>query len=326
MRSRTIDRFVQAALSLHRPSDLPNVFLLSSPRSGSTWLMELICTQPGFGYCESPLDLRRPEVRERLGITDWADLHRSGVETILEPYFRGLISGTIPGRGSNPRRRAFRPWTRRLVFKLLQGAEDRIGWLADTFQGRVAYLIRHPIAVALSREQTPRLAALLGSEYRRHFSEAELALAERIDASGTNLERAVVAWCLENAVPLRDARADWAVVTYEQLVVEPAPVLARLAERLLLPVPDRMMSRIARPSAVIKKSSGETQKLLNDTTTAARSELVRKWRKRISPEEESRLMAIVERFAIDVYRPGEDFAGAAYWIGAAPASARSIAS
>lgn len=320
MKSRAIDRFVQAALSLHRPNGLPNVFLLSSPRSGSTWLMELITTQPGFGYCESPLDLRKPEVRQRLGVTAWEDLHRPHAESFLEPYFRGLIDGSLPGRGANPLRRSLRPWTGRLVFKLLQGAEDRIGWLADNFDGRVAYLIRHPIAVALSREQTPRLAALLASDYRRHFSNAALAGADRIAASGTNLEKGVLAWCLENALPLRHARPDWAVVSYEQLVINPAPVLARLAEALVLPVPERMKRRIEVPSAVTKKSSGETRKLLHDKSAEARSALVGKWRKRVSAEEEAQLMQIVERFGIDVYRKGEDLPKAPPWL--SPASAR----
>ncbi len=54
--------------SVYRPSGLPHVFLFTMPRSGSTWLMELIWSQPGFKAVNEPLDLRNPVVRMHLGV------------------------------------------------------------------------------------------------------------------------------------------------------------------------------------------------------------------------------------------------------------------
>ena len=66
-----IKDIVKPMSNVHRPDGRPNVFLFSTPRSGSTWLMELIWTQPGFKYVNQPLSLLNPRVRRHLGISDW---------------------------------------------------------------------------------------------------------------------------------------------------------------------------------------------------------------------------------------------------------------
>ncbi len=55
--------------STHRPGALPNVFIFTTPRSGSTWLMELIWSQPGFRCVNEPLDIRDPLVARSLEIS-----------------------------------------------------------------------------------------------------------------------------------------------------------------------------------------------------------------------------------------------------------------
>lgn len=62
--------------SIHFPSQRCNVCVLSTPRSGSTWLMEVILTQPGFKSCREPFDLRNPAIFDRLSIDKWEDLYQ----------------------------------------------------------------------------------------------------------------------------------------------------------------------------------------------------------------------------------------------------------
>ncbi len=51
---------IKMCASIHIPDGRPNVFLLSLPRSGSTWVAELVATQPGFKWCLEPFNLRKP--------------------------------------------------------------------------------------------------------------------------------------------------------------------------------------------------------------------------------------------------------------------------
>ena len=125
---------------------------------------------------------------------------------------------------------------------------------------------------------------------------------EEIVSSGTHLERGVLSWCLQNSIPLREASDDWAVVTYEQLVVDPGPVIDELALKLELPAPNRIRDALTVPSVNVKiKSSEETQHLLYETTAERRPDLVDKWRRKVDAEEAARAMQILDVFDMDVY-------------------------
>ena len=313
--SGVLKRAVKAMSNVHRPDGRPNVFLFSTPRSGSTWLMELIWSQPGFKYCNQPLSLFNPLVREHLGIDRWEALYEPSSVATFERYFRDICDGRIRFSNPNPLRGHYRPVTHRIVFKEIHGCADRINWFRDTFDSRVAYLLRHPIAVAISSERFPLLDAFLETGYREHFSDDQLAFAARIASSGTPLERGVLSWCLQNSVPLRQATEDWAVVTYEQLVVDPEPVIYELATKLGLPEPDRMRDALAVPSVNVKiKSNEETQHLLYETSAERRPDLVDKWRRKVDTDQEARAMDIVGAFELDVYTRGEVFPADRVWL------------
>ncbi|MFP6641360.1 MAG: hypothetical protein VCC04_14025, partial [Myxococcota bacterium] len=79
----------------HRPGALPNVFIFTTPRSGSTWLMELIQSQPGFKCCSEPLNLRVRGISRRLGVEGWTELYQDDVWPKLERYFEGFCSGRL---------------------------------------------------------------------------------------------------------------------------------------------------------------------------------------------------------------------------------------
>lgn len=307
---------VKSLFNRHRADGSPNVFVFTMPRSGSTWLMELIAGQPGFKTCSEPLNIRLPLVREHLGVTSWHELHDPALRPRLERYFQAFCDGRLHFLDPLPwRSSAYRFHTRRIVFKVIHGGEERINWFRDTFNGRIVYLLRHPIAVSLSHEVLPRLDAYVRSEYRNHFDAEQLRFAEDILASGTELERGVLAWCFENAVPLRQRTSDWAVVTYEQLVLDPRSVIDSLVQRLALVDPDRMLASVTKASAVTRKSDPATRRLLEQQDRASRRKLVDKWRDRVSPEAERHAMRILDRFGIDAYTVGEALPASSLWIG-----------
>ena len=314
MRRRLV-QVVKSASNIHRSDGRSNVLLFSTPRSGSTWLMELIWTQPSFKPCNQPLSLFNPNVRKHLGFDRWEALYESDSVPTLERYFRGICEGRVRFTNPNPLRGHYRPVTHRIVFKEIHGCADRINWFRDTFNARVAFLLRHPIAVAISSEQFPLLDAFLGTAYRDHFSHEQLVFADRIAMSGSPLDRGVLSWCLQNSVPLREATDDWAVVTYEQLVVDPEPAIQELADKLELPAPDRIREALTVPSVnVTIKSSEETQRLLYETPSERRPDLVNKWRRKVDADEEARAMEIVSRFELDLYRRGDVFPADWAWI------------
>ena len=127
--------------------------------------MELIWTQPGFKYCSEPLNIRSPKVRQELGVQTWVELYAESVTEKFLPYFQRWTDGSLGFANPSPFRRRYRPLSRRIVFKILHGGEDRIQWFKDKFQANVVFLIRHPIPTSLSREELPRLKAYVNSDY-----------------------------------------------------------------------------------------------------------------------------------------------------------------
>jgi hypothetical protein len=303
--TQNMKHLIKSISNIHKPNGSPNVFLFSTPRSGSTWLMELIWTQPSFKYCPEPENLRRPLVRRHLGITEWSDLHSDRATPILRNYIQAFCDGRLGFLNPNPLSRYYRPFTHRIVFKILHAGEDRINWFRDTFNGRIVYLLRHPIAVSVSREVYPRLQAFLDSDYRQHFTREQLTYAQNVIDRGTKLERGVLDWCLQNVVPLRDATDDWAIVSYEQLVLQPQQVIEHLSHKLDLPKPERMMRRLSTPSGVKAKSNQETRQLLEQGDSNKWPLLVRKWRKDVDDAQERKAMEILKPFGLDVYQYGD---------------------
>ena len=317
--------WLKALTNLHIASSEGDIFIFAAARSGSTLLHDLILTQPGFKPCTSPFDLRNEAIARhlaRFGITSWADLYSDQATEAIAAYIHGISKGHI--RISEPIffRNHFRFVTRRIAFKILDGCEDLIPSFSVMFGGRIVYLLRHPIPVALSRRQTPRLEVFVTSNFNRHFTRPQLEFARRIIVSGTMMERAVLDWCLQSVVPLRQLSKDWAVVSYEQLVLDPGPVVDALSARLSLPRPDRMLKLRNRPSYSTVSSDDKTKQMLKrreQETDAGKTRsldtwLVEKWRERIDEEEERRLMEILDVFEIEAYRRGSTLPADQFWI------------
>ena len=60
--------------TFHKASGEDNIFLFSSPRSGSTWLAEIIAAQPGFKMVKEPLNVRNHVFSEFTGIKNWHEV------------------------------------------------------------------------------------------------------------------------------------------------------------------------------------------------------------------------------------------------------------
>lgn len=300
----------------HRPGDLPSVFIFTTPRSGSTWLMELIQSQPGFKRCSEPLNLRVPGVSRRLGVDDWNELYRDDVWPKLERYFEGFCSGRFRFLNQSPFIPFYRPYTRRLVAKILHGGEEYMERLGDSCNARVVLLLRHPIPVSLSRFHTPRLRTFLESDYNKHFNHDQLSLGWEIFESGSALEKGVLDWCFQNAVPLRSMQPDWIVMSYEEMVLSPEKILERMSSQLCLQSPEKLQAGLGMPSETVRKSDRNTAFVLAGPREPEQSWwLISKWRDQVDEDEEREAMRILDCFGIDCYRFGELLPRSPVWMG-----------
>jgi hypothetical protein len=199
--------------------------------------------------------------------------------------------------------------SRRIVVKDLR-CHDLMNWFEQRFGFQIIYLVRHPVPTSLSRKSYARLPLFLGNDdYCERFLTPRLrSYANSILENGSDLEKKVLDWCLQNLPPLKFLdRSNWICLHYEDLVLDPTVPIDRLASTLGLAHKDRMLrqARVASRSAF--QSDAETRSFLTKGSSGPdRLYLINRWRSRISSDQEKRLRELLVRFDIGLYDPAAE--------------------
>lgn len=303
-----IRRPLSRLLAHHHPGPDPDIAIVSSPRSGSTWMMEALASQPGYKFVNEPDHRILLELHGCLTFTPgwnwlWLD------DAQKEEYARFLLNDEQSGVFGPVRPRDWRvSWrTSRRIIKFVR-MNALIEWL-ESIGLQPIYLVRHPIPAALSCMKRCHVVTLgdflTEPNFARLLTGKQIDEVQVVDERGDRLAQFITQWCLENLVPLRSPRvgAHIPVSAYEWRLLDPEGEARRLAEALRLPDVERVAKFARRPSRVTDSSSRET---VRSITSGDASRLIGRWRSEIGPEEERRLMAILELFEIDAYRFGRD--------------------
>lgn len=303
MKMRNFTRYL-GILNYHKKNNKEkNIFIFVTPRSGSTWLMEIIALQPHMKYINEPLNIRNPFVRKHLLNHFWEILLPNPKrEEILYKYFNNLTNNKIKTLNPIPTKRYYRFYTDRIVFKI-HAVKDMINWFEEKFDPHIIYLIRHPVAVTLSRKKLPRLEYFIKNKIycEKYLNKDQSEFAKNIIRIGTNFERGILSWCLQNLPPLKfQNNKEWIILSYEEMVLKPDKILNMLSERLNLKVFNKEI--IYKPSMNIYKNDFETLNALSDSNLEKSKEfLIKKWEKRIGPEQKEMAFKILKKFEIDAY-------------------------
>lgn len=315
----------------HRQGSRPNIAVFGSRRSGSTLLMQVIASNRGIKSVDQPCSVFSASAHQlrQLPIRDCGQLHHPNAQEqeMLHAYFGAITHGDL--HVNEP----WRFWSRdfhwrsdRIVFKLTD-AHGAATWLTDSFGWQPVVLLRHPLSQSLSvmslnLQKDPggwhsRAPGFFRSEEygRAYLDERQLARCHDVWDRGSDLDRHVLGWILENLPLLRamETRPDWPFVSYEAMVLEPEAVIGALARALDLEAEDRMLAGIAEQSRSVRRlSQADRQKAIRERDRGA---LLGSWRRRVSAEDERRCFDLVEAFGIDLYRAGEDAPRLAWRVG-----------
>lgn len=290
----------------HKPSGKLSVLIFSLPRSGSTWLQELIWSQPEFKYVNEPLNLKGAWLQNKSGINGFKELYSEQVRDKLITYFKGFISGKHHFMNPNPLRKNSRFFTSRIVFKVIHGGEVYINDIAQSTNSKIVYLLRNPIAVALSRKQIPRTEELTSDFVLSRFTLEEQKFAKEIISTGSDMKKKIMLWCIQNKLALQHRNSNWLVISYEQLTYYPEKVLADVAAHCELPNLEAMIKRVNIPSAVSTQSEGDSVRLMQEDNDN-RKRLINSWRSKVSDEEMRSYFDICSKMNIGIYKEDSDF-------------------
>lgn len=275
------------------PDPARSVFLAGTARSGTTWLSEVINARNEFRYIFEPFHPDRVPVMAPFGARPY--LRPDEDRPDLLPLAEHVISGRI--RSGWTERFNRRVIAQRRLVKDVR-ANLMLGWLKRHFPAMpVVIVIRHPCAVANSyaKQGWPgSVGALL--EQPALVEDVLAPHLELVHSARDAFERAVIIWCVETLVPLRQLAPDGVhVAFYEDLVMRPDAELERLFEFLGMPYDGSVLQATRRPSRTSRR----------DSAIAVGRDPVTNWLERVDPDRRRRARDIVARFGLDgLYRDG----------------------
>ncbi len=264
-----------------------SVVLASAPRSGSTWVLELLNHENAFRPIFEPLHPTRvPELSDaRLRAYRRPEEEAPDVEALLGRLLSGQLESPWMDRFN-------RRWVscQRLV-KTVRG-NLMLPWLAEKFPGLpIVLLLRHPCAVAASRKRLgwgSDIAPLLEQPALcRDYLRPHLAAMRSEDP----FERQVYRWAVHQLVPLSLLKPGQAlVVFYEDLVAHPEAHLPLLFAYARARRPERAVRGLRRPSVLTKRS----------LTRLSSAEALTRWQASVSAEQRARADRVLEQLGLDV--------------------------
>src|ERR1700733_698979 len=294
-------------VTTHTPGPLSDVAIVSSPRSGSTWLMETIATQPGMKYINEPDHKDLLTRYHALRIAPrwlWLSLapheRQDLAHYLLDDRRSGLFGPANPVAPNHSWR------TSRRVLKLIR-MTALVEWL-DSLGFATVYLLRHPIPQAQScMKRGHRILLddfLADVHFIQHLNSDIISYVRRISSEGDPMRQYVTQWCLENIVALHSPFAGqrFALTTHELLITDPAKELRRLARALSLEHVDLLLTQVSEPSRTTDSSSAAT---LESIRAGEATRLLDLWGSDFSAAEERRLLEPLQVFGISQYQPGE---------------------
>jgi hypothetical protein len=233
----------------------PVLVIAGSGRSGTTWVLDVIAQanhlrtifEPlhpvaipeaqRYAYRYIPENLEVPDLKEFLGRVFKGSLHSAWSDYRIRPHL--LIPRKDTFRSFGNMYKLYRHWTRysqqywlyrknlknpHLIVKMIR-ANLMLGWLHRVFDARIVLVVRHPGAVVESKLRLGgsswQSATLL--DFYRKDQTLRLDYGDRytglLEQKLSLLEAHTLSWCIENQIPLEQARRNgYLVVFYEKLL------------------------------------------------------------------------------------------------------------
>lgn len=326
----------QASVSMRGPgTDRSPILVTGAPRSGSTWLGNVLCLAPNVGFVHEPFN---PQCSMGLCRADFPHYFMHVTEANEAPYC-APIRDTLAWRfSSGPELRAIparrKPRPPRALLRLARdyayfarmrhkGArmvvKDPIAlfsadWFARRFGTKVAVIIRHPAGFVASMRAARfemnfdvlrRQPSLMEDRLAPFADEIHAAAAT---APSSSIEANTLFWrILHHHIDLlRHEHPDWVFVRHEDLARDPAGRFPALFAQLGLPFTPGVEARLAqftRDQPALGRFSvfGTRRRTMRSSPASARA-----FRRRLSREE----VATVRRLAAPLW---ERFYDASDW-------------
>lgn len=278
--------------------DFRNTILIAgSGRSGTSWIPDAVNVAGDYRYLYEPFDPWHVPMMRSWRLRQY--IRPDSVDPRFVLPARRIFSGAIRN-GWVDEFTSHGIYRKRIIKDVLLMLA--LGWIRRQFRGvPIILLVRHPIAVALSRSAHAGLSANFEVGNPPYWDQPELVkdhldpFLREIKNASDAFERHLYCWCAENYVALRQlAAGDVHLAFYERFCEDPRAELDGIFRFLGMPFDERVMTTISRPSHQAKSiEGGPTSAILSGDNP------VEAWRKRASDADILRARRILDRFGLD---------------------------
>lgn len=307
-------------------------FIAGSGRSGTTWVQDALAEANGMRAVFEPLNpytsrIAAEYANRYLDAEDVCeDLYQfmkraaTGEMHTLWTHYRILTARLVPKSQSFASLSALRGYLdywRRACVKVIEQPSQRsnsrtlvkcvranlvLDWLCARFDARIVLLIRHPGAVVESQLRSAYRTwnpypVLEGYRNSRRFLDGPLsAFSELLSAELSPPEALTLVWCIQNLVPLSQARRNgYAVVFYEELLEEPERHWPRICKTLeLQAVPESGLLEVPSQQA---SARWDADRQFEEGYTKSYG----RWRSGLDPTQLSQIQSVLERAGVKFY-------------------------
>ena len=288
------------------------IAIFGTPRSGTTWLMEIFETIPEYTYLFEPISPIYSTEAFDVGFTSRTyypyNVEWSEGEKFLKEIFSGHKFGFLSSYQFKPEIIMRRLLSKKLIVKFIR-LNRLLPWIAKRFELRgIFFIIRHPCAVIASQLKTdvfgyhpssppytgifPQIKSVLDEASK--IEGLDPSLLNRLKNIKTREEILAAVWCLDNYVPLSMPKPyPWTTIIYEKLVLDGKNEINRIFNKIDEKVPQSAFRLLREPSMLTMK---------NDFKVVGKTkEQSAKWKIILSDDQIKRILSIVSDFGLDFY-------------------------
>jgi hypothetical protein len=245
-----------------------NIVITGSPRSGTTWLAEILTKSEGGFMLFEPLSLTGVKRVNDIGF-DWRQhIPEDEIWTEAAAYFEDVYKGKYltPWMLSHSDKQTLLN-TEFFILKFVR-ANLLLPWLIKTIhpQKMPIFIVRNPISVVSSQmnlgwKSAPKKFDITTAKYAAEFHKPYLEILNKINSTEEYL---TAKWCLENGYLLKHEQNNmlWITCVYENFKNNPEKELPKLFKRLELPFNDSILQQIEKPSRSSYKEENNSETTL----------------------------------------------------------------
>jgi hypothetical protein len=305
LRKRLHHAILAGAEQMGRCDMRDTIVITGAPRSGTTLLLEVLGSLPGYKALNEPLRDEATRLKHGFHIRTFID--HGAIEPERRRFLADILQGQAHGAGkwllqaqTTTRRLTEQVRCDKLVVKFCR-ISRMLQWFAEQFPVRgIVFIVRHPCAVVDSmlrygQWRTNPLGTMQNAESSLYIGHLPVGV-QRVFAPilariSTHTEALATLWCLDHYMPLLHDRAHpWILVPYERLVGTSGAELERIGAELNIEGTTDLKRLLTKPSSSVKGG-----------LEADPASQIAKWQRQLSPRQIDEILQVVDEAGLSEF-------------------------